>query len=311
MPRSYAIIGTGAVGGYYGAALHHKGHDVHFLLNRDFDHVQRSGLKVEAKTGDLSIPRPNAYRNATDLPACDVVMVCLKTTHNDLLKTILPAAVADGATIVMMQNGLEIEQLAAAAAPEAGAILGGLAFLCSNKLGPGHIQQLDYGQVRLSEYRADDSVAGLTDAVQQVGADLEAANIPIVLEEDLTLARWKKLIWNVPYNGLSVVMGTTTDRLMADPATRELCEALMLEVVAGAAGVGRTIERSFVDQMLEHTEKMVAYKPSMLLDYEGRRPMELEAIYLNTINAARRAGVDLSRIRTLYQQLSDMERQIG
>ncbi len=303
MKRSYAIIGTGGVGGYYGAALHHGGHAVHFLLHRDFEHVRHHGLKVEAKSGDLSIEKPNACGDAGDLPPCDVVMVCLKTTHNHLLETILPKAVHEGTTVLMMQNGLGIEQAAAEIAPQAGAVLGGLAFLCSHKIGPGHIHQLDYGQVRLGEYRADDSAAGLTQAVRDVGVDLEAVGIPVVLEEDLTLARWKKLVWNVPYNGLCTVMGATTDRLMAHRHTRDLCRGLMEEVVAGAAACGRRIDPDFIETMLKHTDQMVAYKPSMMLDHEANRPLEVEAIYETPLAAAAAGGCALPKIRMLAQQL--------
>ncbi|MDX1564685.1 MAG: 2-dehydropantoate 2-reductase, partial [Phycisphaeraceae bacterium] len=232
MTRAYAILGTGAVGGYYGAALHHAGHPVHFLLHRDFDHVRRHGLKVEARSGDLSIADPSVFADAADLPACDVVMVCLKTTHNHLLPSLLSRAVRDGATVLMMQNGLGNERTADEAAPQAGPILGGLAFLCSNKVGPGHIRQLDYGQVRLGQYRPDGGAAGLTDPMRAVGEDLQSAGIPVALEEDLTTARWKKLIWNIPYNGLCTLMGATTDRLMHVGSTRQLCRDLMEEALA-------------------------------------------------------------------------------
>jgi 2-dehydropantoate 2-reductase len=108
----------------------------------------------------------------------------------------------------------------------------------------------------------------------------------------------------VPYNGLSVVMNTTTDVLMKHPATRALCEALMREVVAGAAAFGRTIGDEFVAQMLDHTDRMVAYAPSMKLDCDARRPMEIDAIYGAPLRAAQERGVKLPRIEMLYQQLS-------
>ena len=295
------------MGGYYGAALHHAGHPVHFLLNRDFDHVRRCGLKVEARCGDLSIAEPSIFADASKLPPCDVVMVCLKTTHNHLLPALLSKAVREGATVLMMQNGLGNEQAAAEAAPQAGAVLGGLAFLCSNKIGPGHIRQLDYGQVRLGQYRSGGGAAGLTEAVRAAGQDLESAGIPVVCEEDLTTARWKKLIWNVPYNGLCTLMGATTDRLMNFEPTRQLCRDLMNEVLAGARACGCRIEQAFIETMLENTEKMVAYKPSMMLDHEASRPLEIEAIYAAPLAAAAEAGCELPRIRMLYQQLSFLQ----
>jgi 2-dehydropantoate 2-reductase len=135
------------------------------------------------------------------------------------------------------------------------------------------------------------------------GADLKSAGIDVVLEDDLVLARWKKLVWNVPYNGLSVVLDATTDQLMHTEPTRALCEALMGEVVAGAASFGRTIEPAFIQKMLNDTDKMVAYAPSMLLDYRAGRPMEIEAIHGEPVRAAAARGVDLPLMSCLYRQL--------
>ena len=91
MQRRYAIIGTGALGGYYGARLAHAGCDVHFLLHSDYDHVRQHGLICESIDGDFSIAKPSAYRDTRDMPRCDVVCVALKTTQNHLLPAILSA----------------------------------------------------------------------------------------------------------------------------------------------------------------------------------------------------------------------------
>ena len=229
-------------------------------------------------------------------------MVCVKTTTQGLLDQALGEALKDDGVVVVMQNGLNVETEAAAiVGPDR--VIGGMAFLCSNKIGPGHIRHLDYGLIRLGQYAADNKPRGITPAMRDFAADLEAAGIDAVLEDDLVLARWKKLVWNVPYNGLSVVLDTTTDQLMQTPATRALCEALMSEVVAGAAAFGRTIEPAFVQQMLENTDKMVAYAPSMLLDYRADRPMEIEAIHGEPVRAAASKGVDLPLMQCLYRQL--------
>lgn len=304
--RSYAIIGTGALGGYYGARLHHAGCDVHFLLHSDYAHVRAHGLRVLSKDGDFSIAHPNIYRSARELPRCDVAAVCLKTTQNPLLSELLPPAVKSDGVVLMMQNGLGIEAEAAAILPRH-TILGGLAFLCSNKVGPGDIHHLDYGAVRFGEHRGDGRPAGITPAMLAVAADFKRAGIPVVLEDDLVLARWKKLVWNVPYNGMCVVEGCTTDVLMADPRMRTCCEALMHEVLAIAATQGRRIHSSFVDAMLADTAKMAPYKPSMLLDHERGQPLELDAIYERPLAVAAAAGIDCPEIRTLYAQLVEMD----
>jgi 2-dehydropantoate 2-reductase len=304
--RSYSVIGTGALGGFYGARLAHGGNDLRFLLNSDFDHVRRHGLKVESPDGDFSIADPQAYASAAELPSSDVVMVALKTTRNYLLDELLPAATGRAATVLMMQNGLGIEADAARIVPGR-TIIGGLAFLCSNKIGPGHIRHLDYGNVRLSEYRADGQAAGTTERMKEIAADFRNAGIGVSLEEDLNIARWKKLVWNIPYNGLCVARNCTTDVLMGTPATRALCEEIMNEVLAIAAAYGHHIERDFVETMLTYTDAMARYKPSMKLDHERGLPLELDAIYARPLAAARDAEVASPRIEELYAQLLELD----
>lgn len=304
--KSYAVIGTGALGGFYGAMLHRAGYAVHFLLHSDYEHVRKNGLEVLSdRHGDLSIEKPNIYERSSDLPPCDVVLVALKTTNNRLLLELLPPAVSPGSVVLMMQNGLGPESKAAAAVPD-NPILGGLAFLCSNKIGPGRIHHLDYGAVRIGEHTADGSPAGITDRVRAVGRDFESTGLRVDLEEDLITARWKKLVWNITYNGMCVVHECTTDVLMNDPALRTHCREIMEEVLLVAAGSGHPVEESFIDFMMKSTDEMAAYKPSMLLDYERGNSLELDAIYAAPLSVASETDVECPRIRELYARLVEI-----
>lgn len=303
MPRSYAIIGTGALGGYYGARLAHAGFDVHFLLHSDFEHVKRHGLIVHSLDGDFSIRQPRVYARAEDMPACDVTVVSLKTTRNHLLPRLLPPVVkTSGGVVLCLQNGLDVEKDIAAMVGE-DRVIGGLCFLCSNKVGPGHIEHSDYGRIRFGEH----GKVGITERLKSIAGDFARAGIDTELSDDLVAARWHKLVWNIPYNGLSVVLNATTDQLMSCPATRGLVERLMNEVVAGAAACGKTISPTFVQQMLNDTAKMKPYRTSMKIDADEGRPMEIETMFGNPLRAARERGVELSRIGMLYDQLRLMQ----
>jgi 2-dehydropantoate 2-reductase len=305
--RRYAIIGTGALGGFYGARLARAGMDVHFLLHGDYEHVRDHGLVVESVDGDFTLPAVNAYARAADMPECDVVCLCLKTTANDLLDELLPPAAGDGGVVLVLQNGLGIEERVAGLVG-ADRVMAGLCFLCSNKVGPGHIRHLDYGYVTLADYAAAGRPRGVTGRMRGVGGDFTAAGITIRFADDLILARWKKLIWNVPFNGLSVVHGAATDSLMADPRTRELAEQLMREIAAAANAVaGRVIDDEFIRGQLADTERMAPYRPSMLLDYQTGRPMEIEAIFGAPLRAARTAGCPTPRLEALYRQLKSLD----
>ena len=102
----YAIIGTGAIGGYYGAKLAEAGHEVHFLFHSEYDAVVKNGLQVNSVNGDIHLSNVNAYNDVTKMPKCDAVIVAMKTTSERLLTEMLPHVCADGAVVSLFQNGL-------------------------------------------------------------------------------------------------------------------------------------------------------------------------------------------------------------
>jgi 2-dehydropantoate 2-reductase len=304
--RRYAIIGTGAVGGFYGARLCRAGAEVHFLLHGDLDHVRRHGLVVDSKDGDFVLPAVHAHGEATDMPACDVVVVALKTTHNHLLPAMLPPVLAPAGVVLMMQNGLGCEEEAARVVP-GHQIVGGLCFLCSTKVGPGHIRHLDYGSVRLAKFTPDGVAAGGGDGMRAVAEDLAKAGIRVDMVDDLVLARWQKLVWNIPMSGLSVALDADTRTLMGDPHTRALAEAIMHDVVAGARACRREIDGAFVQKMIDMTLAMAPYQASMKVDFDRKKPIEVEAIYGNPIRAARSNGGAMPLVEMLYRELKFLD----
>jgi 2-dehydropantoate 2-reductase len=282
------------------------------LLHRDYHHVKEQGLLIDSKDGNFRLPQVNAYYDVAKMPLCDVIIIALKTTCNHLLSILLPPLIKPGAIILVLQNGLDIEQeiyqlLADRHLLNEVVIIGGLCFLCSNKIGPGHIHHLDYGQITLGEYRHHYTLAGITAKMKNIAADFENAGIQIELLEDLLLGRWKKLVWNIPYNGLSVVLNARTDELMNNLYTRQLVENLMDEVVIAAKSTERMIPKSFVEMMLEYTMNMKPYRTSMKIDFDEKRPLEIEAIFGNSLRKVKELGVELPLINGLYQQLKFLD----
>ena len=297
MNLRYAVIGSGALGGFYGGKLARAGRDVHFLFHCDYQYVVENGLKIDSVTGDFHLDNVNAYSSTADMPKADVVLVCLKTTNNHLLKTLLPPILHPGSVIVLIQNGLGVEEDVAHDFPKQ-PIAGGLAFICSNKIGDGHIAHLDYGRLNLGTYQGD-----IDPLLQQIKTDFTEAGVPAEVSPDLMKARWQKLVWNIPYNGMTVVLNTTTDRLMKEPSTRQLSYALMLEVIAGARACGIEVKESFADKMMELTDSMTPYAPSMKLDFDFKRPMEIEYIYSHPVKIALEAGYNMKKVAMLESQL--------
>jgi len=293
----YGVIGTGALGGYYGGVLARAGREVHFLLRGDYEYVRENGLRIDSVSGDFRLPKVNAYAAADAMPVCDVILVCVKTTENGRLPDLLRPLLRSGSIVLLLQNGLGVEEDLAARLPEA-EIAGGLAFICSQKNGPGHIRHLDYGKLDIGSYNVKKSAV-----LNSVIDDFRAAGVPAELSEDLLFARWRKLVWNVPFNGLAVVMNTTTDRLLAHDSARLLVREIMLEVIYGANRCGVGLKESLAQKMIDVTFEMIPYAPSMKLDYDNRRPMEIEYIYSRPIETAARAGFAMPKTEMLENQL--------
>lgn len=300
--QSYAIIGSGALGGLYGGMLARHGHQVHFLFNSDFEHVVSNGLKVESPWGDFHLSEVNAHQTAETMPACDVTIVGLKTTRNELLADLLPSPTRDGGVVLVLQNGLGIEEDSAAIVG-ADRVLGGCCFLCSNKVGPGHVRHLDFGRIEFGEY----NVREVTPRAQQICDDLQSSGIDVKITPDLLLARWRKLMWNIPFNGLSVALDASTKELVDDPESVALVDSIIREVHTAAASCGVEIDPGMISKTVEVTRTMVPYDSSMRIDYLNRRPIEVEAIFGNPLRAAEQQGTPMPRVEMLYRQLKFLD----
>ncbi|WP_108821688.1 putative 2-dehydropantoate 2-reductase [Dysgonomonas sp. Marseille-P4361] len=298
MSLKYAVIGTGAIGGYYGGRLANAGKDVHFLFHSDYDYVRKNGLRVDSVKGNFYLTSINAYNQTSDMPVCDVVLVGLKSTNNHLLKDLLPPIMHKDTLVVLIQNGLGLEEDLQNMMPDL-RIAGGLAFICSSKVGEGHVFHMDYGKLNVGSYSCPDE-----ELIKKVVADFSESAVE-ANAVDLDEARWRKLVWNIPYNGMTVVLDTSTEALMNNTATRSLLHEMMLEVIgaANASGLKHKIDESYAIETLEMTENMVPYLPSMKLDYDARRPLEIEYIYSRPVAIARQHGYDMAKVSMLERQL--------
>lgn len=304
----YAILGSGALGAYYGCLLDRAGLTVDYLVQSDYEHVRQYGWTIDSKNGNFRIPRPNVYRDVRDMPEADVVVVALKTTSNHLLAELLPPVVKRDGVVLVLQNGLGLEERVASIV-ERTSVLGGSCFLCSNKVGPGHIHHMDYGTIAFGEHTIDGSPAGITDRLRGVAADFESAGVTVQVSPDLRLVRWKKLLWNIPFNGLSVLLDAETDAMVLDSHLGPLCRRIMEEIQAAAAAVGASIEDEFLDTLLVNTRKMIPYRTSMKVDFDARRPLELDAIFGEPLRQAESAGASMATVKALYEELVFLDRR--
>lgn len=300
------VIGAGALGLYYGALLQRGGHDVHFLLRRDYQAIASNGLTITSPRGDFHLRGVNCYRHSAGIGPVDLVLVGLKTYANDHLVELVRPLVVPTTAILTLQNGLGNEDLLAAAFG-AELVLGGVAFLCCNRGEPGTVHHLDQGAIRIAEFGTPCRAR-----LDELAGDFNRAGIPCEPCTDLTRIRWEKLVWNIPFNGLCALTGLATDRLLACPATRQLIAEMMQEVIAAANRQKLSAPiagAAFIARMLEVTAGMGAYRPSMQIDRQQGSPLELEAIYAIPLQRAAAGGAPMTRVAMLQALLEATERK--
>jgi len=299
-----AIVGSGAVGGYYGARLARAGEEVHFLLRSDYAVVRDKGWRVTDHEGEWTLRPVHAHDRSESIGVCDCVVVATKSTANPMLPPLVCPLLGESTMLLALQNGLgNVEFHAGYAGAER--VLGGLAFVCINRVGPGVLEKYIPGSVRLGEF----SGAAL-DRTHDLAARFVRAGIDCEAVDSLAAALWRKLVWNVPFNGLTIAAGgVTTDVILARSEWRERAWQLMLEVRDGAAALGIEIPESFLRRQMEVTYPMGAYKPSSLVDYLAGREVEVEAIWGEPARRARATGVVLPKLEELYHQLQTLMRQ--
>lgn len=295
------VVGCGAIGGLYGARLAAAGHDVTFVVRSGADELRREGLRVVSVDGNVELS-PGSFGVVTsvdDAPDADVVVLATKTTS----EVDVSAALGPATTLAVFQNGLGVEAAADARSPGAGAVVGALCLVCAAKVGATEVRHDDYGKVTLAPYRGDLAAA------QAIGDDLAAAGVEVEVTPDLTTARWRKLLWNVPFNGLTALLDVGTDELLAGESGRALVVSLMEEVVAAARACGALLDGDDLAAMVRMTESMIPYRTSMALDVAAGRPLEHDAIHGAAVRAGRAAGVAMPRVEALWRTLDVIDRR--
>ncbi|MFI5337776.1 MAG: 2-dehydropantoate 2-reductase [Opitutales bacterium] len=290
-----AVIGSGALGCYYGARFAKAGEDVHFLVRSGRAAVMARGVKLKTPTERIHIKKPQVYGTSEEIGPCDLVVVALKATANDQLKKLLPPLIRPGTVVLTLQNGLGVEEPVAEVVG-AENVMGAICFVGCMRTAPGVVDCSFPGLVLVGEFGRP-----AADRTHAVAALFAKAGVKCEAQNNLEELRWRKLVWNVPFNGLAIAAGgITTDVIVADEGLRLLARRLMEEIVEAAAKFGHVIPRTFVDIQFERTAKMGRYRPSSLIDFEEGRGVELEEIWGEPVRRARTQGVPVPRLEMLY-----------
>jgi 2-dehydropantoate 2-reductase len=233
-------------------------------------------------------------------------LIALKTTANSNLPSLIPPLLHDRTMLLTLQNGLGSEELLA---ENFGAerVIGGLCFVCLNRVAPGMIEHYDVGRLVSGEYSGYPLAR-----THDVAWEFKRCGVVCSVAENIGRERWRKLVWNIPFNGLSVVAGgLDTAAILADDSLRARTLALMDEVIGAANKCGYALPTAVALEQIKRTETLGAYKPSTLIDYEARRPLEIEAIWGEPLRRARTAGLAMPELEQLYHELRELDAQIA
>lgn len=289
------VVGAGAIGGFYGSVLARAGAEVSVVCRSDYASVKQAGYEINSATlGRWRFMPQQVLQQVGDYDgAPDYLLLCTKVLPNlDRARLIAPA-VSPHTTVVLIQNGVEIEGDLQRAFPN-NPLVSGLAFICCNRLAPGVIHHLAYGKLTLGNYPT-----GILPQTTHLASLFSQSGIDCEVTASIQTARWQKCVWNAPFNPLSVLSGGLATQAILqhqEPLVRQI----MAEVSAIAAAAGHGLPTDVIDSNIAKTRVMPPYKTSMLLDYERQQEMEIEAILGNAVRAGLRHSIACPYLQLLY-----------
>ena len=304
--QSVAVIGAGAVGAFYGSMLQRHG------LSVEYQSAMMAKAKVRTLTvnsvwSDYKLPVSCFARSELMQPA-DLVIVSLKVLPSIDPFSLVTPVLKKKSIILLLQNGINEEERYTSYYKKTHfrpILLGGLAFTCINRINAHQISHIDYGRINIAAQKTEHRTFA-----RQVTRLFQEAGITTDYLPDLRRARFEKLLWNVPYNSLSVLLNTMADQIVENPHTLSLSVQMMKELQAIAKAEGINLPAAMLDRMVKHTQNMKPYKTSMLLDYEAGRPMEIDSILGQPLILAKRAKVAAPAIQMAYDMLHFYEHSL-
>ncbi len=292
------IIGAGAIGAFYGSKLSQSGAEVTVICRSDYDYVKNHGFTIKSHwqeseykfKPDQVLKDFQSYKDDADF-----ILITTKVLDPNLTKDLLKPNLRKNSAIVLLQNGIHIEKTFADTFPE-NEIISALAFICVSRVKLGYIHHQDYGRLVIGNY--PNSISIKTELL----ADLwQKSKVPCETSNNILKQRWKKLVWNAAFNPISVLAGSkNTSEILQNAATENLVRNVMQEVCTLAKADDCELEEEIVEKNIADTKKMKPYKTSMLLDFEAKRDMEIEAILGNAIRFAKQKNISIPHLSSIY-----------
>lgn len=283
-----AIMGTGGVGGYFGAKLALGGSDVSFIARgRHLAAMQAQGLRVNSALGDLHVPAPQATDKPADIGPVDVVLFGVKLWDTASAAEAIRPLIGPGTVVISLQNGVvKDDLLTAALGPQA--VAGGVCYIAATIAEPGVIGHAGSMQKMVfGEYGGQPS-----DRIQNFHAACVRAGIDAQVSDDIGRVIWEKFVFLV---GLSAATGATRSpigKVRAHPASRQLLEAVMQETVDVGRAEGIALAADFAQDRLRFCDQLPPeMTASMLRDLESGNRLEVEWLSGDVSRRGQKLGV--------------------
>jgi 2-dehydropantoate 2-reductase len=267
-------------------------------MRGDLEAVRRRGsIIVTDFTGTSELRPVHAYATPGEIGPVDLVIVSVKTTLGDAVKGLVEPLLGKQTAILTLQNGLGVDEYLGRLFG-AQRVIGGLVFMATNRVGPGEVRIFSPGMISIGELvgPAVERTRALADLIGRSGIKSQAV-------DNLLEARWQKLMWNIPFNGLGIAEGVTTDRICADPRIAVEARSLMLEIQRAAGAFGIVITDEFLEKQFTRTVPMGPYRPSSLVDFLAGREVEIEPIWGEPLRRAQALGVAMPRLADLHARI--------
>ncbi len=299
-----AIIGSGGVGGYFGAKLAQSGNDVTFLARGEHKNaMQTQGLKIKSIDGDFLLEQVNVTDQIKDIQKCDLVIIGLKAWQLKDIRNELKALIKDSNTMILpLQNGVMAAEELKEVIPEEN-VLGGLCRIISKIDGPGIINHVGVKPtIVFGEW--DGAQSQRTVELKKV---LEDAGIVAKISEDIEAELWKKFI-AICVSALLALTKTTYGELREIKETRQMMFDLLEEIYTLSQKVGVNIAPDFVEKTVSFIDTF-PYKSTSSLTrdvWEGK-PSEIHYQNGTVVALAEKYGVEVPVNRFVYNCIIPME----
>jgi 2-dehydropantoate 2-reductase len=300
-----AVIGAGAVGGYFGGRLAAAGHEVVFLVRGKTLEALRAGpLRVKSIKGSFEVRVP-ATSDPAEIDAAEVVLVGVKAWQLSVAAEAIQRMPGRMSIVIPLQNGMGAPaDLAAVLGP--GRVAGGLCRIVAETLGPGEIDH----------YWAEPSIAfGELDPLANGGRLEElrdaftSAGVRCDIPRDIAAAMWEKFLFITPWGSLGAVTRLPVGRLRSAPESRARLVAALEEVAAIARAEGKAFRDGAVAKTLAILDGLPPETTSsMQRDIMAGRPSELEAQTGTVVRLGEKAGVPTPIHDAIYAELLPLER---